>query len=88
MTLPAKRTHAEIYALLESIDQRLGHEAEDGKSGTGLTGRVMRTETKVLAYDRLKERAIGGFTALCMATAVLWWLTKDKWASLFGVHGG
>jgi hypothetical protein len=76
-----------LDATLGEIRDRLGKESDDGKSGTGLTGRVIRTEYRVLAYDRLKDRVIGGAMALTMAVAIIWWLTKDKLATVFGVSG-
>lgn len=69
------------------ILRALGEESEDGKSGTGLTGRVIRTEAKVLQHDRFKERVIGGFMTLTVALAVVWWLVKDRLAGVFGVSG-
>lgn len=52
-----------------------------------LTEKVERIERKVLAYDRLKERAIGALAAGSVFIAALWWLTKERFSSFFGVHG-
>jgi hypothetical protein len=74
---PPRISNADIF-------QRLGEIAT--KLDT-LDGRVARVETKVMAYDRLKERVVGAFMALSVALAVIWWLTKDRWAEMFGVGG-
>lgn len=81
----AKRTHGEIYALLERVLDRLGEENAEGTGGTGLIGRVMRVEAKVHAYDELKQRAYGAIGALAVSIGVVWWLVKAKVAALFGV---
>jgi hypothetical protein len=97
MTTPAKPTHIEIYRLLselsakvDSLVDAVGEEmtGDDGKVfGTGLTGRIIRTEAKVHAYDLLKQRAIGAFMMLTLSLTILWWLTKDRWAEMFKVSG-
>lgn len=71
-------THADIFERLGEVIERLD----------SLEGQVGRIETKVLSYDRLKERIIGAFMAATVATAVLWWLTREKLAAVFGVQGG
>lgn len=78
MTPAAKPTHGDIYERLGEILSRLDT----------LDGQVGEIKAKVLAYDRLKERAIGAAMALSVALAAVWWLTKDKLAGLFGVHSG
>jgi len=50
-----------------------------------LDEKVSRIEAKVMAYDRLKERIIGGLMAGSVFIAALWWLTKSKLAAVFGV---
>lgn len=80
-----KRTHGEIYDLLERVLDRLGEESADGSGGTGLIGRVMRMEAKVHAYDELKQRAYGALATLAVSAGVLWWLVKDRLSALFGV---
>jgi hypothetical protein len=91
---PGKPTHSEIYDLLTTLTSKVdklvdavGKEAEDGASGTGLTGRIIRTEAKVHAYDKLKERATGAVIATPLFLAALWWLIKSKMAALFGTGG-
>lgn len=89
-------THRDIYGLigelsskLDGLSDRIGHEEvqPDGSIvGTGLTGRVIRTEAKVHGYDRLKERVIGGFATASVLIAVIWWLVKTKVANVFGVQ--
>jgi len=78
----------DLNAKFDSLSDRIGHEQTlpDGKLiGTGLTGRLIRTEAKVLAYDRLKERIYGGLAVATALIAVIWWLTKQKLADIFGV---
>lgn len=73
---------------LKELSDRIGCEVigPDGRiGGTGLTGRVIRTEARVLAYDRLKERVIGGLLTGSALMAVLWWIVRQKVASVFGV---
>lgn len=94
--MPPSPTHRDIYGLIAALDtkldglsDRIGHEetgADGTVTGTGLTGRLIRTETKVLAYDQLKERVIGALAAGTVAIGVLWWLVKAKVASVFGVQ--
>lgn len=79
----------ELRLELGNLSDRIGHEeiqADGSVVGTGLTGRVIRTEAKVLAYDRLKERIIGGLATATVLLAVVWWLVKAKIAGLFGVQ--
>lgn len=85
---PLKPSHAEIYNLLMDLLERVGEVNEDGVTGTGLTGRIMRTEAKVLAYDMLKQRVYGALAGLAVASAIIWWLIKDKLAATFGVSVG
>jgi len=80
----AKPTHDDIYRALKDISDRLGHVSDDGKTGTGLVGRVMRVEYRVSAYDRLKERAVGAAAAGSVAIVALWFLVKAKIAAFFG----
>lgn len=89
-----KPTHSEIYAILTDLSGKVdklvdavGKESEDGASGTGLTGRIIRTEARVHAYDRLKERATGAVIAAPLFLAAVWWLIKGKLAVLFGTNG-
>lgn len=94
--MTATPSHRDIFSALDdlrrelgNLSDRIGHEEvqPDGTIvGTGLTGRVIRTEAKVLAYDRLKERFIGGLATASVLVAVIWWLTKDRLSSMFGVH--
>ncbi len=88
-------THSDIFDLLhqirhelEKLSERVGEESDDGLGVSGLTGRIIRTEAKVLAYDKLKERVIGGFIAATASLAAIWWLTKDKIAQFFNVATG
>lgn len=74
---PTKPTHGDIYEKLGEILSKL--EAHDAQ--------LSRIETKVLAYDRLKERVIGALMAGSVLIAALWWLTKDRLATVFGVQG-
>lgn len=78
----------ELTGKVDSLVERIGHEHTDERgniSGTGLTGRIIRTEAKVLAYDRLKAQAAAVLATASLFIGVLWWLTKEKWAHLFGV---
>lgn len=77
-----KPSHADIYRLLGEIKAALGEENEDGSGGTGLTGRLMRVEARVLEYDRWRDRIIGGLSALTILLGVLWWLLKERLAEL------
>lgn len=72
---PPRISNADIFERLGEIVTKL----------ETLDGRVARVETKVLSYDRLKERVIGGFMVLSVSLAVLWWMTQDTWAQLFKV---
>lgn len=81
---PNKPSHADIYRALRDLSDRLGHVSEDGKTGTGLVGRVMRVEYRVSAYDRLKERAMGAAAAGAVALVALWFLIRAKVAAFFG----
>lgn len=52
---------------------------EDGKkTGTGLFGRVGRTENRQIVYDRWTNRAIGIAMAFTLSGSVLWWLLETK----------
>lgn len=82
----AKNRDMALDGALQLILKTLGSESDDGKSGTGLTGRVIRTEAKVHGYDRLKERAMGALAAMSIAVAILWWLTRQRIAAVFGVE--
>lgn len=91
---PGKPTHSEIFEQLTALSRKvdtlvaaIGQESGDGSSGTGLTGRIIRTEAKVHAYDKLKERATGAVIATPLFLAALWWLIKSKMAALFGTGG-
>lgn len=75
MTEPLKPSHADIYEKLGEILERLGEQDK----------RLVRIEGKVVAYDELKQRAYGALAALTLATAIIWWLIKDKLATFFGV---
>jgi hypothetical protein len=92
MTAPIKPSHADIFRLLQDLGEKVdelahvvGKPSDDGATGTGLTGRIMRTEAKVLAYDMLKQRVYGALAGLAAASAIIWWLAKDKLAAVFGV---
>lgn len=78
------QTQREVANLVKLIGEE-EVDAEGKITGTGLTGRIIRTEAKVLQYDRLKERIMGGFATATVLLAILWWLTKDRLAHLFGV---
>lgn len=81
------KTQREVEALTRAVGQEVV--GEDGKvSGTGLTGRIIRTEAKVLSYDRLKERAVGAFFATTALVAVIWWIVKAKVAEALGIVTG
>lgn len=45
--------------------------------------RVKNMESRVMAYDRLKDRVIGAIMGGGLLIAAVWWLIKDKLASLF-----
>ena len=78
---------ADMKRMMDDLAEKVGQENEDGTFGSGLTGRIMRTEAKVLAYDRLKERVIGGLMAGTAALAAFWWFAKDRIATFFNVAG-
>lgn len=50
---------AEVRGQLEQLSDRLGFESEDGKGGTGLTGRVVRTEDHIESMIGLRNKATG-----------------------------
>jgi hypothetical protein len=81
-------SHRDIHALLQELLERVGEVNEDGTTGTGLTGRIMRTEAKVLAYDRLKAQATAALATAGVFLGVIWWMIKDKVSGLFGVSAG
>jgi hypothetical protein len=92
---PLKPTHTDIFAALASLEgqlqsvlDRIGHESEDGKGGTGLTGRIIRTEAKVSiyadAFDQYKNRAIGAFIAVSMLSFLIMLGLKTWIGNLFG----
>jgi hypothetical protein len=94
MTAPIKPSHADIFRLLQDLGEKVdelahivGKPSDDGATGTGLTGRIMRTEAKVLAYDRLKGNAMTAMATAGVFLAIIWWLIKDRIAGLFGVSG-
>jgi hypothetical protein len=77
----ARPTSAQIYARLgeiqtelRSLSERVGHESagEDGEvRGSGLTGRLIRAEHRLEGLDALKNKALGGFAALTLVSALL-----------------
>jgi hypothetical protein len=65
----------EIQAELAGLAERVGQETQDGAGGTGLTGRIIRTEAKVSTYadafDAVKHKALGAVAALTLVSALL-----------------
>ena len=80
----------EIMTLLTSIDERVGRESKDGQGGTGMYGRLIRTETNVtsLLQDRnILRGAILVFTGLAATLAFILANIKS-WLSGLPPHGG
>lgn len=56
-----------------------------GNGGLGLLGQVAALEVRMGWYDRMRERSKAMAFTASVAVAIVWWLTKDKWAQFFGV---
>ncbi len=76
MTAPIKPSHSDIYEMLGELKGTL----EEVK------GSVARIDAKVHEHDRLAAMIRGGFIAVSVSLVVLWWLTKEKLAAVFGVN--
>jgi hypothetical protein len=64
----------EIQTELRSLSERVGHESIDEVGvvrGTGLTGRMIRAEHRLEGLDAVKNKALGGFAALALVSALL-----------------
>jgi hypothetical protein len=90
----ARPSHAEIFARLgeiqtdlRSLSDRVGHEstgADGAVRGSGLTGRLIRAEARLEGLDALKNKALGGFAALTLVSALLLVGLKAWITSLLG----
>lgn len=81
-----------LDAKLDQIIGMLGTEQEDGKGGytsTGLLGRVRRVEAVSLAlvrkYQGWFQIALGFGVSSAFFIGVIWFLTKGKIATIFGL---
>lgn len=66
----------------------IGEESEDGKGGTGLTGRIVRTEQRVASVYDLKRAGVGFLFACSLLGTVIWFGFKALVAgALSGAKG-
>ncbi len=61
----------DIQSQLALLSERVGHESDDGSGGTGLTGRLIRTEAKVDELTGLRNKAIGAVAAVTLVSTLL-----------------
>lgn len=52
---------------------------------TTIDGRVKNIEAKILMYDKLRDRIVGGIAAGTVSVAAIWFLIQDKIKLIFGI---
>lgn len=77
------RTLQTLGQAVEGIEVRLGEEPEsDGSGGRGILGDLAQIKAKVMAYDLLKAKVLGGISVAVVtigaAFAAFWWAVGDK----------
>lgn len=89
-----KMSNQRVEGKLDELMRLIGKEEEDGSggyTGTGLVGRVRRSESSVEAlmqkYKAWIAWGTGFCTALMAAVAVIWWLVADKMEIVFKGSG-
>jgi len=73
--LESRKAHTEIARALSII----------GSQVENIEEKVGRVEGKVLQYDRLRDKIIVALSVSSVFLGIIWWMTKDAWAKVFGV---
>jgi hypothetical protein len=73
---------------VQRLNDRVGHESEDGKSGTGLFGEVRRMGEEVRQITGLKHKGLGLVAAGIVFLAVVVLGAKNALVALMGVATG
>lgn len=66
-----RQNHAEMSAQLEKLAERLGAPGEDGASGTGLTGEVLRMKNDVQGLLNFRNQGVGFIAAVTLFAALI-----------------
>jgi hypothetical protein len=82
------RTLQTLGQAVEGIEVRLGEEPDsDGAGGRGILGDLAQIKRKVLAFDLLRARVLGGVSVAVTLggafIAALWWALGERIAHFF-----